>query len=175
VPLIHVETWIAAPIERCFDLMRSVDLHTASTATTREKAVGGKTSGLLDTGDVVTWEAVHLGVRQRLTVRVTRCDRPTSFEDVMVRGAFARFTHRHAFREEHGGTLMLDDFGYTAPLGVQADRLFLERYMRRFLRSRAAFLKRTAESGAAAPGAVASGVVTPGAAAAGATAPGTTA
>jgi len=166
VPLIHVETWIAAPIERCFDLMRSVDLHTASTATTREKAVGGKTSGLLDTGDVATWEAVHLGVRQRLTVRVTRCDRPTSFEDVMVRGAFARFAHRHTFREERGGTLMLDDFDYTAPLGplgVLADRLFLERYMRRFLRARAAFLKRAAESSTTASGAAAPGATAPGA------------
>jgi len=32
VPVIRLETWIAAPIERCFDLMRDVEVHTQSTA-----------------------------------------------------------------------------------------------------------------------------------------------
>ena len=150
MPLIHLETRIAAPIERCFDLMRSVDFHAESTSRTKERAVGGKTSGLLDVGDTVTFEAVHFGVRQRLTVRITRCDRPRVFEDVMVRGAFETLTHRHTFHEERGGTLMVDDFAYTSPLGplgVLADTLFLERYMRRFLRARSLFLKRAAEAG----------------------------
>jgi len=65
----------------------------------------------------------------------------------MVRGAFRSFAHSHEFREERGGTLMLDRFDYTSPLGwlgALADWLFLERYMRRFLVERAASLKATA-------------------------------
>ena len=150
MPRIYLETWIAAPIERCFDLMRSVDFHAESTSNTKERAVGGKTSGLLDVGDTVTFEAVHLGVRQRLTVRITRCERSRVFEDVMVRGAFEALTHCHTFREARGGTLMVDDFRYTSPLGplgVLADRLFLARYLRRFLRERARYLKQAAEAG----------------------------
>lgn len=42
---------VRAPAPRIFDLARSVDAHVASTEGTREKAVGGKTSGLLDLGD----------------------------------------------------------------------------------------------------------------------------
>jgi hypothetical protein len=35
----------------------------------------------------------------------------------MVRGEFKSFTHRHTFREEGGGTLMVDDFIFKSPLG----------------------------------------------------------
>jgi hypothetical protein len=47
MPIITLKTEIHAPIERCFDLARSIDLHQLSTAGTRERAVGGVTSGLL--------------------------------------------------------------------------------------------------------------------------------
>jgi ligand-binding SRPBCC domain-containing protein len=148
VPVVRLETRVDAPPERCFDLARDVEAHTASTARTRERAVAGVTSGLLGLGDEVTWEAVHFGVRQRLTARITRFDRPNLFEDEMVRGAFAWFRHTHEFRPFDGGTLMVDTFRYASPLGVLgvlADRLFLARYMRRLLTERAAYLKRAAE------------------------------
>src|SRR5712692_1454163 len=35
MPTIHLETLIAAPIDRCFDLMRDVDAHIRSTAGTQ--------------------------------------------------------------------------------------------------------------------------------------------
>jgi ligand-binding SRPBCC domain-containing protein len=151
VPRIRLATHINAPIGRCFDLMRDVDVHTQSTRQTGERAVAGRTSGLLRQGDQVTWEAVHLGIRQRLTVQVTRCEPPHFFEDVMVRGAFRSFTHRHLFRVDGGGTVMTDEFDYAAPfgfLGRLADQLFLERYMRRFLQVRAQHLKTAAEGAA---------------------------
>ena len=107
------------------------------------------TDGLLELGDEVTWEAQHLGVTQRLTARITRLDRPVVFEDVMVRGAFASLRHVHEFVPRDGGTTMIDTFTFTSPLGplgAIVDRLFLARYMRRFLISRAHELKRMAES-----------------------------
>jgi hypothetical protein len=55
MPTIVVETRIAAPVERCFDLARDVDVHLRTAASTGERAVGGKTSGLLELGDVVTF------------------------------------------------------------------------------------------------------------------------
>ena len=67
MPIIKHTTYIEAPIERCFDLARDVEVHTQTTAKTKEKAVGGITSGLLNKGDRVTWEATHFKVKQRLT------------------------------------------------------------------------------------------------------------
>jgi len=149
MPVIRIEIWVDAPPERCFDLARSVDVHVASTAKTRERAVDGVTSGLMGLGDWVTWEARHLGVTQRLTAKITRFDRPRFFEDQMVRGAFRSFTHLHAFVPVRGGTLMTDTFRYRSPFGVLgrlADLVVVERYMRRFLRDRAEYLKRAAET-----------------------------
>ncbi|MEO8797697.1 MAG: SRPBCC family protein [Polyangiaceae bacterium] len=151
MPTIMIETRICAPRERCFDLARSVDAHLASTADTGERAVGGVTHGLLELGDQVTWEAKHLGVRQRLTARVTQLERPTLFVDEMVSGAFRSFTHRHEFEPCSDGTLMRDVFSYQAPLGALgrvAEGLFLTRYMRRFLVKRATILKTIAEDAA---------------------------
>jgi ligand-binding SRPBCC domain-containing protein len=150
MPTIRVETRIEAPVERCFDLVRDVDLHRRSLARTGERAVGGVTTGLLGPGDTVTWEGRHFGVRQRLTARIAAFERLHRFVDEQVRGAFKRFTHVHEFLPLPGGTLMVDTFRYTAPLGPLgrvADALFLRRYMRELLRRRGLHLKRAAESG----------------------------
>jgi ligand-binding SRPBCC domain-containing protein len=149
MPVIRIETIIPAPVERCFDLARDPDLHARSLGQTGERVVSRTGSGLLGLGDVVTFEAKHLGIRQRLTSEITRFERPYLFEDRMVRGAFRSFRHLHAFQPVEGGTLMTDVFAYRAPLGVLgllAGRLFLTRYLRRLLTARAAYLKTCAES-----------------------------
>lgn len=149
MPVIVLRTRVKAPPSRCFDLARDVDLHQRSTAASRERAVGGVTSGLLGPGDEVTREATYFGVRQRLTSRITEFDPPRRFVDEMVRGAFRRFRHEHQFLAVDGGTEMVDIFDYTSPLGplgLLADRLFLREYMSRLLRDRNAYLKRVAES-----------------------------
>jgi ligand-binding SRPBCC domain-containing protein len=150
VPRIEVALEIDAPIERCFDLARSVDVHLQSTASTGERAVAGVTTGLMGLGDEVTWEARHLGVQQRLTARITAYNRPFHFRDSQVRGVFARFDHDHYFESmPNGHTRMRDIFDYTAPLGflgVLADRLFLTNYMRRFLLRRNQVIAHLAES-----------------------------
>lgn len=71
MPVIEIKTEIQAPIEMCFDLARSVEMHLRSTASTGERAVGGVMTGLMNLNDEVTWEAIHLGIRQRLTSRIT--------------------------------------------------------------------------------------------------------
>jgi len=125
-----------------------------STASTGERAVGGVTTGLMGLGDEVTWEARHLGVRQRLTTRITAYEPPRHFRDSQVKGAFARFDHDHYFEcLPDGRTRMRDVFDYTSPLGfigMLADRLFLARYMRRFLRRRNDVIARLAATSAAA-------------------------
>ena len=70
MPMILLETVIAAPPEVVFDLARSIDAHQESTRQTAERAVAGVTTGLLGPGEEVTWEARHFGIKQRLTVRI---------------------------------------------------------------------------------------------------------
>lgn len=149
MPRIEREFLIRAPIEVCFDLARSIDIHMDSTAQTRERAVGGRTSGLIELGESVTWEAVHFGIRQRLTARITEMERPFRFVDEMVSGAFHSFYHVHEFYEVEEGTRMVDIFEYRSPygwLGVLADQLFVTAYMDRFLTQRNLHIKRVAEA-----------------------------
>ncbi len=148
MPTIKLTTSIDATPDRVFDLARSIEVHVASTARTRERAVAGRTAGLAEMNDEITWEATHFGVKQRLTVRITAFDRPRLFTDQMISGAFASMSHVHRFDPIDSGTLMTDELTYRAPLGVLgrfAERLFLTRYMRQFLVDRNQHLKHIAE------------------------------
>jgi len=148
MPIIHMETLIRAPVELCFDLARSVDVHMASTNSSRERAIAGVTSGMMELGDTVTWEAVHFGVRQRLTSKITVYERPRIFTDEMQRGAFKRWHHTHLFETKDDATVMVDHVRYASPLGMLghiADKLFLEGYMTRLLVARNEYIKELAE------------------------------
>ncbi|WP_276499412.1 SRPBCC family protein [Pontibacter litorisediminis] len=150
MPTIILETDINAPVERCFDLSRSVDLHTISTAHTGERAVAGVTSGLIGSGQTVTWRAKHFGVWQHLTSRITAFDRPHFFADEMVQGVFRHFRHEHYFQSTGSGTRMTDVFDYASPLGILgklADSLFLRKYMHSLLLERNRVIQDYAESG----------------------------
>lgn len=149
MPKIRLETRIKADINIVFDLARSIDLHTVSASQTNEEAIAGKTTGLVEFGDSITWKAKHFGVTQKLTSRITVVEKPTYFADEMVKGAFKRFTHDHYFSQENGIVLMKDLFDYKAPLGLigkLADLLFLEKYMTDFLDKRNAVIKEFAET-----------------------------
>jgi ligand-binding SRPBCC domain-containing protein len=149
MPVIHLVTEINAPMQRCFDLSRSIDLHMITTKKTNEKAIAGRTTGLVEQGDTVTWEATHLGVRQQLGSKISIVRSPNYFADEQIFGAFKRFYHEHIFEEQAGKTIMTDKFDYTAPLGILgrlANVLFLKNYMTRFLIQRNAIVKQYAET-----------------------------
>ena len=152
MPRILLETQINAPIDVCFDIARSVDVHLASSSHTGERAVAGRTSGLMNLHDTVTWRARHLGVWQNLTSKISEMTAPEYFTDEMTQGAFRSFRHEHHFtKSDDGGTLMKDIFEFESPFGVAGmvvNRLFLTAYMRRFLEERNRCIKEYAESGA---------------------------
>ena len=137
------------PPERCFDAARDLDLHLRTMAHTNERAVAGRTSGLIELGEEVTWRARHFGIVQRFTSRITAFDRPRHFRDEMQRGAFRSFVHDHYFEAEGEGTKMTDVLVFSAPfgfLGRIAEKLVLRGYLTRLLAGRAALLKEAVEA-----------------------------
>jgi ligand-binding SRPBCC domain-containing protein len=150
LPTLKLTTSINAPIELCFNLARSVEVHLESTSHTNEKVIRGRTSGLCQPGDTITWRARHFGIFQQLTVEITQMIPFTFFQDKMVKGAFKEFTHDHLFRYENGKTIMDDIFNYSAPLfilGKIAEKSFLDNYMLNLLKKRNSSIKKLAESG----------------------------
>lgn len=149
MPGIRIVTAIDAPVGVCFDLARDIDFHTASLGATGERAVAGRTPGLIGPGESVTWEGRHLGVRRRLTAEVTAFDRPFPFRDVRTAGAFRSFAPDHHFEERGGTTVMTDVVEFRSPLGPAGwvvDRLFLAGYLRRLLGGRCLAIKQRAET-----------------------------
>ncbi len=149
MPKVILETQINAPADVCFDLMRDVSVHTQTVANTSETAVAGVTDGKVGLGQTVTFEGMHFGIRQRLTVKVVEFDRPWLFVDEMVEGRFKTFKHIHEFTEHNGVTLMRDTLIWTSPFGILGkivDILLLERHLRNLVQTRNAKLKKISEA-----------------------------
>lgn len=146
--LIQLTTHIKAPIERCFFLSLSVDLHQDSTSGTGERVVAGVSKGLMKLGDTVTWRAKHFGIRQDLTSKISAYNEPNYFVSEMVKGAFKKLYHQHIFHPEAGGTVMTDLFELEAPFGWAgklAMKWVLADYMKKFLEERNRHIKYIAE------------------------------
>ena len=148
MPVIVLKTPVAAPPSLCFDLARDVELHQRSTAASRERAVGGVTSGLIGLGEEVTWAGSFLGVPQRMTSKIVALEAPRAFTDEMRRGPFKRWRHTHRFEPAAGGTLMRDHVEFASPLGplgAAFDAVFLKGFMTRVLLAHNSYIKEAAE------------------------------
>lgn len=149
MPIITIELKVEAPIERVFDLSRSIELHQISTSDSNETAIGGRLSGLIELNETVKWRAKHFGIYQSLTSKITEFHRPYLFIDEQIQGIFKSFKHQHKFSTMDNHTIMLDTFHYVSPFGVLgriADYLFLKKYMTKLLLHRNLVIKQFAES-----------------------------
>ena len=149
MPKIHLTTFIAAPLQRVFDLSRSIDLHRDSMKKYDEQAVEGRMNGLIEGGESVSWTAKHLFKVRKLTSRITDFDPPNQFTDVQVKGAFKSYRHEHHFRQIENGTIMIDQFFYEVPyggIGKVVNRIYLQRYLERLFEHRNNAIKQAAET-----------------------------
>ena len=146
---IHLTTFIAAPIERVFNLSRSITLHKISTAHTNEKAIAGVTSGLINKDETVTWQAKHLFKTRQHTSKITDMQSPDSFTDEMINGDFKNFKHKHHFKQIDNGTIMIDIVDFESPygsLGKFFNAVYLKKYIEKFLIKRNDIIKHYAET-----------------------------
>ena len=150
MPTIQLEIEIKGNIETCFDLARSIDFHQLTTVKTNEKAIAGRTSGLINLDEYVTWQATHFGIRQKLTSRITALQRPFHFRDEQLKGAFKYIVHNHYFEQHGDRVIMKDVFSFQSPagfLGKVFDKLVLTKYLKGFLVERNKLIKDYIESG----------------------------
>lgn len=140
VPELILETFVAAPPEECFALVRDPRVHTETVATY---------DGEFGMGQRVRFASKTLGIKQVLVVEVTEFDPPHRVTDEMTSGKFCSFRHVHEFFPQGGGTLMRDTVEWESPLGPLgrlADKLFLERKITHLVSARNSRLKSLAES-----------------------------
>ena len=145
---IHFTTHINAPIHKVFDLNRDIDIHKQSTSKSNETAIAGKTSGLINLNETVTWRGKHFGFYLTHKSLISEMEIPTYFVDEMIEGRFKSFKHRHTFTEENGITIMKDEIRYETPFGIFGklfDTLLLKNHLTNFIIERNQFIKNLAD------------------------------
>lgn len=146
----RLTTLIEAPIQRCFDLYRSIDLHVDAYQHAGERVTGALTSGLVGPGDTASFHMRAFGMPYRMAVTVVRFDPPHHFRDSQTEGFFARADHDHHFEVAGGSaTLVTDVFAYETRFGIAgrlADRLAIARYVKWTISRKNVNVKRVAES-----------------------------
>lgn len=149
MPHIHLTLFIAAPVDRVFNLSRSINLHQISTIDTNEKAIGGVLNGLININETVTWQAKHLFKTRQFTSKITAMQSPDFFIDEMIKGDFKSFHHQHHFKAVENGSIMIDVVNFESPYGVIgkiANSLFLKSYIEKLLIKRNTVIKDYAET-----------------------------
>ena len=142
-------TVIKANPEECFDLSRDLDLHVRSMRDSGERAIGGRTSGLIGLDEEVLWEARHFGLKHRHRSRITAYDRPHHFRDEMVEGRFKRYEHDHFFERHQDGTRMKDLVVFECPfgpIGRFVDWILMTGYLKRLIEQRNQTIRWEAET-----------------------------
>lgn len=146
---IIVTTKINAPIETVFDIARNIDIHHLSAVKSNEKAIDGKTSGLIELNETVTWSGRHFGLQLLHKSRITLFTFPSYFVDEMEEGHFKSFKHEHFFQFENDYTVMIDRLDYETPYGIFGflfDKIILKKYLMNFIKTRNKILKNLAEN-----------------------------
>ena len=149
MPNIHLTTFIAAPIERVFDLSRNIDLHKQSMIRHKEEAVAGIRFGLIEKDETVTWKAKHLFKTRLLRTKITEMIKPSIFIDEQAQGDFKMMKHEHHFKSCENGTIMIDMIRFEAPYGAMGrwfNALYLTKYMKRLIEHRNKTIKEFAET-----------------------------
>ena len=115
---IHLITKIKASKQIVFDASRNIDIHQQSASPTKEKAIAGVTSGLINLNETVTWRGKHFGFYLTHKTRIPVMDFYDYFVDEMEEGKFKSFRHEHIFKEQNGITIMKDVLQYETPFGI---------------------------------------------------------
>jgi len=144
--LLRDEIEVHAPIERCFRLSTSVELVQRELGM---RPVGGRTTGLVASGDTVQWHGWQSGLPMFHVSLIDSFNSPIFFRDRMIAGRFATFEHEHNFVDRHNGTvLMSDELRFTMPFGKLCEFVgtaLLAPHIGALMKRRFALLKRLAE------------------------------
>jgi len=146
---INLTTKINASQQTVFDASRNIDIHQQSASSSKEKAIAGITSGLINLNETVTWRGKHFGIFLSHKSRITAMNFYDYFVDEMEKGKFKSFKHEHFFEEKNGVTIMTDKLQYETPFGIFGklfDTLFLKNHLIHFLLERNKILKEVSEN-----------------------------
>lgn len=146
---IKTTTTINSPIEIVFDNCRNIEIHQYSANNTNEKAIAGRTTGLIEIGETVTWKGKHFGFYIQHESIITEMEFPNYFVDEQLKGHFKSFKHQHIFQQKENQTIMTDILEYETPygnIGKLFDKFILKNHLSNFIICRNQVLKEVSEN-----------------------------
>jgi ligand-binding SRPBCC domain-containing protein len=149
MPTIHLTTFIAAPIERVFDLSRNLTIYKVLMQGRKEKFSSGAASNLISHGETITFHAKHFGKTRLVTTRVIELQKPSSFIQEQVKGDLLHFKHEHYFKPVENGTILIDMIDFDGPrdvIGKVMGKIYLKNYLEKFIHKRNILIQQYAES-----------------------------
>ena len=146
---IHHTTFIAAPVERVFDLSRHLALYRLIFQSRKEKLTSGAASTKLAKGETISVVAKHAGRARMIMLKVTDFERPALFIEEQVKGDLQQFRHEHHFKKVDNGTILIDIVEFGMPkdiIGKIFGRMYFKKYIEELIRKRTDLVRSYAES-----------------------------
>ena len=146
---IHLTTFIAAPIERVFDLTRNLAVYKYVFNSRKEKFSSRAGANLLTKGETVSIIAKHLGKERLSTLKITTLDKPVLLVEEQTKGDLLLYRHEHHFKPIDNGTIVIDliDFGVPRDLvGRYLGKIYLKNYLEELTRKRNEAVRSYAET-----------------------------
>ena len=146
---IHLTTFIAAPIERVFDLSRNLTIYKMLMQGRKEKFSSGAASNLVAHGETMSFHAKHLGKTRLVTMKIVDLKKPSSYVQEQVKGDLLHYKHEHHFKPVDNGTILIDMIDFEGPrdvIGKIVGKLYLKSYVEKFIHKRNSLIRQYAES-----------------------------
>ena len=142
-------TFVAAPIDRVFDLSRHLALYRQVFQTRHESFSSGAGSNLLDKGETITIIAKHAGRSRMSMLKITNFQKPILFVEEQAKGDLQHYSHEHHFKPVDNGTIIIDlvEFGMPKDIpGKIFGKLYFRNYLEAMLRKRNEVIRSYAET-----------------------------
>ena len=146
---IHLTTFIAAPVERVFDLSRHIAIYKNLFQSRKEQISSGAGSNLLNLNETISIVGKIAGKTRLTMLKITTISKPASFNEEQVKGDLAEFKHQHHFKSVQNGTIVIDMIEYGLPkdfIGKIAGRLYLRNYLEELVNKRNELIRSYAET-----------------------------
>jgi ligand-binding SRPBCC domain-containing protein len=149
MPIIHLTSCIHAPVDRVFNLSRSISLHKAVIRKYDHGNIdGGGSEGLMKQGDKIRFQLKLMGARRALVTQMEHLDFPKEFSSALVSGPFKSLHHQHHFKSIDNGTLLIDLLEYEPAFGLagkMADAMIIRSFLKKYLEAKNKLIKQYAE------------------------------
>jgi len=149
MPSIHLTTFIAAPIERVFDLSRHLAVYKYVFNGRKETFTARSSNNLVTDGDTLTLTVKHLGKTRLVGLKITNLKKPYFFTEEQSKGDLQSYRHDHHFKRIDNGTILIDVLDFGAPrdlVGKLIGNLYLKDYLEKLVLKRNEVIRQYAET-----------------------------